>query len=402
MAELYTGRVYTQPRKIYLNQPFEIFLELEVSRGQDIDNIRVQGFPSDPDYITLGTLEQEKVRRTRRRPDGETADILLFKARARCHKPVSRQFQPILICDVVERRSRGFFSYSSSAQKRLQLTPLILNVQELPAQGRPPNFSGAVGRFQLKGALSKSDVRPGDLVTLSLELSGEGWLNNAVAPTPPASELFKSYPPRETARSDSLIKYEQIVIPQSTNAVTIPPAEFSFFNPEAERYESCSSPRFKLNFITAVAVTNTNDLLVIDTGTESEPFGAGSVTISARQVNRAFHTILPVALACLTLLASSFIFLSLRRRNRRAAVIAALLTLAAGGALTFRSAASREQSELALKQAASVYLAPSVKSPVIAKLRADARVIPLESTERWTRIRADESSGWVKNGVLVR
>lgn len=401
-AELFSGRVYTDPRKIYVNQPFDIFLELEVTQGQDIDNIRIQGFPNNPEYITLGTLEQERVRRSRRRQNGNTADILIFKAKARCHKRISQLFKPVLSCDLVERRSRGFFSFSSSNGRRIQLTPFNLTVRDLPSKGRPKSFSGAVGKFKLNGVLSKSDVRPGDIITLKLELTGKGWLNNAPAPAPAKSELFKSYPPKEILRQDNLIKTEQIFIPNSTNALAITPARFTYFNPETERYEVCASPSFRLNYISAETTIQTNEINVISSGSAKASTETGSVSINVREVNNAFHKILPVASACLTLLAASFIFLIVIKINKWAAAATALLTMALGGFLTIKSIRYKPAQEIELKTDTSVYLTPSANSPLIMKLRPSTKVIPLESTERWTRIEAEKQRGWVENRVLVR
>ncbi len=400
-AQLYAGRVYTEPERIYVNQPFEIMMELEVGSGLDIDNIRVQGFPNNPEYIAMGNLQQERVRRTRRRPDGAVSDVLIFKSRARCLKPLSHEFTPVLSCDVVERRSRGFFSTSSSVLKRMQLTPFTLTAKALPAEGKPVDFSGAVGRFTLNGVLSRRDVRPGDLITLALELSGEGWLNNAAPPSPPASPLFKSYPPREILREENRIRTEQIVIPTSTNAVLIAPAAFTYFNPDSGQYETCRSAPFELRFISAEENFTTNQVMVIDAQRERAAPGAGAATISARQVNRALHKIRPVVFACLTLLAACFVFLSLKQVSRATAVILTLLIVASGGFLTSRSAGRKALQELAVTHQSPVHLAPSPRSAVILSLPAGTQVIPLEHTDGWTRIEAEERTGWIKNEALT-
>ena len=398
-ADLFGGRVYTEPRKIYVNQPFNLFLELEVTRGRDIDNIRVQGLPSNAEFITLGQLTQERSRETRRRQNGEVVDVLRFHSEARCHTSVSQQFNPVLSCDVLERRSRGFFSFSSSSTKRIRLSPFTLTVHKLPSQNRPANFSGAVGEFKLNGTLSKSSVRPGDIITLSLELKGSGWLNDAPMPSPEKTDNFKCYPPKEILREKNKIRTEQIFIPNSTNAVAIAPAAFNYFNPKTEKYEICSTPSFKLRFITEAAVAQTNRVNVIASG-ESTHSGNTAVTITAREVNTAFHKILPVAAACLTLIAASFVFLTVIKLNKWIAVAATLFAVSAGGFLSFKAARYEPAREVSLKEVTEVYLAPSRKAPLIMKLQASAKVIPLESTERWTRIDADGRRGWVESSKL--
>ncbi len=398
-ADLFAGRVYTQPDKIYVNQPFDLVLEMEVTRGKDIENIRIQGLPNNSEFITLGQLTQERVRQNRRYEDGRVVDVLRFHADARCHTSVSQQFTPILSCDVLERRSRGFFSYSSSSTKRIRLAPFTLTIHELPKKGRPANFSGAIGEFRLNGTLSKSAVRPGDIITLSLELKGTGWLNNALAPTLDHSADFKSYPPKEILREENRIRTEQIFIPNTTNAVALPPALFNYFNPATERYEICASPPFNLKFITAAAITGTNSVNVI-AADETPLISAATITITAREVNTIFHKILPVAIACLTLLAASFIFLTVVKLNKWMAIVITLLTTLVGGSLSFKASRYEPSREITLKEQTEVYLAPSRSSPMIMKLQNSTKVIPLENTERWTRIEAEEQRGWVVNSAL--
>lgn len=398
-TDLFAGRVYTQPQKIYVNQPFELMIELEVSRGKEVDNIRIGGLPDNPDFITLGQLSQDKARETRRRPNGAAVDVLRFRSNSRCHRSFSRQFKPILTCDVIERRSRGFFSFSSSRTRRVKLSPFTLKIHKLPVASRPPDFSGAIGKFQLNGTLSKSAARPGDIITLSLELRGTGWLNNAPAPTPRKTDKFKRYPPKEILRKENQIISEQIFIPNSTNAIAIPAAEFNYFNPQTEQYEVCATAPFELEFITTAEVAHTNLVNVITTD-QPTPLSTTPITISAREVNTVFHKILPIITACLTLLATFFVFLTLIKLNKWIAIAATLLTAATGTLLSFKAARYEPIKTLTVKGIAEVHLTPSLKSPLIMKLKNQTEVVPLESTERRTRIEAEGHRGWVVNSDL--
>ncbi|MFO7937502.1 MAG: hypothetical protein R6V06_07840 [Kiritimatiellia bacterium] len=398
-AEIYSAEVYTQPDKIYVNQPFKLILEISLSRGQDIDNIRIQDLPNDPDFITLEPLKQERVRKTRRLENGEVADIMRFQADALCHKRVSRNYNPLMRCDIVERKSRGFFSFSSSSRREIRISPFTLSVLELPEHGRPDNFSGAVGQFRLKGNLSKTAVRPGDIITLSLELTGSGFTEDAPAPNPGKADQFKSYPPKEIIREKNLIRTEQIYIPKSTNAVAIPPARFNYFNPKSGQYEVCSTSPFEITFTAVENASRTNRIDVISSAESSTAAPVRAKSIS-KEVNTVFHRILPVVIACLTLLAASFIFLSLVKINKWAAAVSAALTIALGGFLMIKASRYEAAETVLLRTAAQVYLAPSRNAPSIMHLPESAEVIPLESTECWTRIEADRHRGWIENERL--
>ena len=232
-GEIFSGRLYTVPEKLYVNQAFEIHFELEVSFGSEVEDLRISDFPSNPDLITVGRLESTARNRITR--DAQALDVLHFTATARCHKPLEHTFAPAVQCMLVERRSTGFFSHWQSYPKQKQLAPFRLRVLPLPEEGRPADFSGAIGVFRLSGRVSQTAVQPGDIITLSLELAGQGWLGAAALPAPPATPLFKTYPVKELLREPARLKTEQVLIPQSTNAAEIAALRFRYFNPATER-----------------------------------------------------------------------------------------------------------------------------------------------------------------------
>lgn len=399
-GELISGRIYTKPEKIYVNQPFEIFIEVGITPGQEIENIRIQGFPNDPSFITLGQLEQGG-RRSHQTSEGQTADVLSFYATARCHKSLSMHFSPILSCNVVQRRSRSFFSFSSSSSEQLRIAPFKLIIQELPQLGRPADFSGAIGTFKLQGTLSKTQVHPGDIITLKLELSGKGWLNNAPMPAPLLSKEFKPYPAKESLRQDNRITTEQIIIPLTTNALAIGAARFNYFNPQSEQYETSSSPQFNLSFLAIDNSAATNQIKVIST--ERSPVAALTPTaaINIHEVNELFRQILPAIVGCLFILVASFAFLVLIKVHKWLATVVVILILAIGTVAALKAARHEPEVQIELQQTTPVYLAPSIKSPVIMQLRASTKVRTLESTEGWIRIESAGQRGWIERQHLA-
>jgi hypothetical protein len=399
-GELFSGRIYTTPKKIFVNQPFDIFMEVEISSGENIDNIRIQGFPNNPSFITLGQLEQEQSRRNRTTKEGQLVDVLTFKANARCHKSISQKFNPILSCNVVQRRSRSFFSFSSSSPHRVRIAPFNLKIHQLPLTGQPKNFSGAIGQYTLKGNLSKTRVRPGDIITLKLDLIGKGWLNNCAMPAPAIFKEFKSYPTKEILRQSNRITTEQIFIPVSTNATELAAAHFSYFNPKTESYEECSSPRFKLEFLSAENSTHTNQVKIISTDTMQAAMHTPAVSINIREVNAAFHQILPIAIGGIFILTGSFIFIVLLKVNKWVATTSLIITLAAGAFLTFKAVRYEPAAQSKLAQQATVYLAPTSNSPVIMELHASTLVTPLESAGHWVRIESANQRGWIEQNLI--
>ena len=151
----------------------------------------------------------------------------------------------------------SFFSgasfFSRRVEKLLKPDPLTISVRPFPEAGKPKSFSGAVGQFRMSASLEKGEVKQNEPVTLKLILEGEG--NIATLAKPPVPELtgFKIY---EGDSSNELLKqganiggrktFEIIFIPTEAGDLSIPPLEFSFFDPRRQTYQILHSQAFPL------------------------------------------------------------------------------------------------------------------------------------------------------------
>lgn len=396
-ADLLSGRLYTVPEKIYVNQPFEIRFDLEVTAGAEVEDLRISDFPNDPSLLTLGRLETAS--RSAASRDSQTINVLHFIATARGLKPIDQTFNPRLQCSLVQRRSVGFFSQWQSYPRQLQLAPFKLRVLPLPSEGRTENFSGAVGAFRLSGRLSQNIVRPGDIITLTLDLTGRGWLAEAQLPVPPSSPLFKTYPAKERLREPLHLQTEQVFIPQSTNAAEIAATRFCFFNPEKERYEESVAGPFKLTFSDAAAAPKTEDVRVIDT-TRPAPAETLPQTVSLERMHMTLRQALPLLVVSAGAIAAFFVFFLLYGRHTRLAFAcgAALLAAALGAGFAM-SGKTEATTRLTAKQAEALF-APSRTAAWLFSLNPGTAVTPLETAGPWVRIDAGGRRGWIPAETL--
>jgi hypothetical protein len=393
-GEILGGRFYTAPEKVYVNQAFEIHFDLETTFGTEVEDLRISDFPNNPDIITVERLESMKDSRVTR--DNQTITVRHLAAKARAHRPFDRTFSPTLQCMLVERRNAGFFSHWQSFPKQKQLSPFRLNIQPLPEAGRPETFSGAIGIFRLGGRLSQTAVQPGDIVTLALDLNGQGWLgDHAAMPPLPASPLFKTYPPKELLREAAHLKTEQVFIPQNTNATEIAAVRFTFFNPATEKYEESVAGPFRLTFSDAPSVSKPEEVRVIDT---ARPASADlpSKAVILQQMNQTLRHAVPLLAGCAGALAAFFVFFLLVGTRKRLAVIAGALVLAggvgAGYLLNDRTASSARQ----LIHRTDVVFAPSRAAATLFSLNPGTPVVPLENCGAWVRIDASGRRGWIR------
>lgn len=397
-GDVFSGRFYTVPEQPFVNQPFTVHFEVEVTAGGEIDDLRIGNFPNNPDIVSIGQLESKSRNRISR--DGQAADVLHFTAQARGLRPISQTFTPTLQCMFVERRTSGFFSHWQSYPRQKTLAPFTLAVQPLPAAGRPADFSGAVGIFRLTGQLSQTVVRPGDIVTLHLDLSGQGWLGDATLPALPSSAPFKTYPAKETVREPPHLATDQVLIPNGTNAAEIASVRFAYFNPNAARYEETVAGPFRLSF-SREAAPHAETVRVINTAaapTARATVGELAVdpsSVVARQAR-------PLIAACLTGAIGLWILFTLFARHRFLAVLACLAAFALGGVATRAIIGRASSAARTLAEAADVRFAPSASAEKLFSLTAGTAVDPVERAAEWTRIDAQGRRGWILSDKLAR
>jgi len=145
-----------------------------------------------------------------------------------------------------------FFSRPGS-QRTLTTNPIAVEILPLPADGRPPNFGGAVGTYRVRATLDPTAVKALEPSTLTVRISGTGNIRTIPEPAIPDLPEFKIY---ESGTSTSFDKgnwrvggvktYEYVVVPQTSGEKTIPGVVLSFFDPAAGEYATASSPDLTL------------------------------------------------------------------------------------------------------------------------------------------------------------
>ena len=146
-----------------------------------------------------------------------------------------------------------FFGSSMMVDREVRSTPVTIQVRPLPTEGKPADFSGAVGSFRMRAELLTKTPKTNESLTIRLTLEGTGNLKQVTSPTISFPQDFEVYDPKETYEEKisatevygkKVIEY--FAIPRRTGAVTIPSLSFSYFDPHLGRYETLHSPPFSL------------------------------------------------------------------------------------------------------------------------------------------------------------
>ena len=148
-----------------------------------------------------------------------------------------------------------FFNNSiTNVQKELSSQSLSIDVKALPENGKPDSFAGAVGNYKFNSSIDKSELSTNEAVTVTLTVSGTGNIELLQMPEPVFPPDFEVYDPKITTSTDAnsqgmtgTKKAEYLAIPRRAGSFTIPPVEFSFFNPNTESYQILKSESYELS-----------------------------------------------------------------------------------------------------------------------------------------------------------
>ena len=150
-----------------------------------------------------------------------------------------------------------------SNQKRpvaLKSEPLKLTVEALPLEGKPQDFSGAIGKYALQVDAKPTGVKVGEPITLTMRVSGSGNIETIFLPKIHGLNLFKTYDPQ--IKTDEHGKsFEQVLIPEDDSVKAIPEIRFSYFDPEDEQYHTIKKGEIPIH-VTALADEET--LRIVD------------------------------------------------------------------------------------------------------------------------------------------
>jgi hypothetical protein len=164
---------------------------------------------------------------------------------------------PVQITVLIQQRSGqpdsffgDFFASYENVPRMVASKPVRINVKPLPGV-KPEDFSGVVGKLNLKATLNKDSVNVNDAVNFRITISGNGNLKLAGAPVLKLPSDVEVYDPKVTDDIKNTINgtsgqktFEYLLIPRHYGDFTIPSVSYSFFNTSTGKYEKMTSGEF--------------------------------------------------------------------------------------------------------------------------------------------------------------
>jgi tetratricopeptide (TPR) repeat protein len=177
--------------------------------------------------------------------DGTRYTTVRLRTRLTPVRPGPVELRTTMALTVLTAR-RGFDSFfdqilpGEGKQVEVEAAPVQVTVLPLPDEGRPADFTGAVGTYRFDVTAKPTVLQVGDPITLRLEVSGNGNLSTLTPPALPAVPGFRRYDaqPVKGEDGDDRRVFEQVIIPNSVDVHEIPALRFSYFDPDTGAYQT--------------------------------------------------------------------------------------------------------------------------------------------------------------------
>lgn len=143
------------------------------------------------------------------------------------------------------------FGKNVTSTKTSQVIPIL--VKPLPEAGKPAAFSGAVGEYQIKAQIESTSVVAHQPFALRVHVEGRGNAKQFELPNPTLPAGVEIYDIKKDSKffknGMSFKTFEIFLIPRQEGELVIPPITTAVFNPGTQKYETLTTPEFKLNVL---------------------------------------------------------------------------------------------------------------------------------------------------------
>jgi hypothetical protein len=162
-------------------------------------------------------------------------------------------------------RRRDFFGrpLMTNDSKRVATGSKFIQVKPLPENGKPEDFSGAVGSFDFQVTPSRNYLKHGESVELKMTVSGSGNLKLIDLPKPIVPSAFEMYDPVKKEEVNTSLKgmsgkiiSNYTLIPQFKGNFVIKPISFSYFDLKSGSYKTLSSPPIEIEVLDGPSASN--------------------------------------------------------------------------------------------------------------------------------------------------
>jgi hypothetical protein len=203
--------------------------------------------------------------------------------------------------------------YGKAERVRVNGEARTLDVQPLPDEGRPNDFSGAVGEVTISVTVDPLAARVGDAMTVTVRVEGRG--NVKLFPRPVLSVLWGTVVPsveRVVWDSTSPVihgrkEFDWVLTPDRSGSQVLGPVVYSFFDPTRARYDRAKSTVVRIAVAEDTTASRAMPLAPATSNGDSMPDSPVPVVTRIFQKNRATAMAVLVVLVLIVLFAARFL-----------------------------------------------------------------------------------------------
>ena len=265
-------RLSVPKREVYVGESVPVEIEVGMRSGFVAS---INGMPklTDDDF-TLNSLSHQP-ERTEKLINGEPFVLLTWRSTLAVIKPgafalsaevpltVKIRTRPKQQSSLDDRFGDPFWQnlFGATVPKDINVTSPAqeLTVHELPAEGRPVDFHGAIGTFSIASDVSPIKAEVGDPLTVRMRITGSGNFDRVDSSMLDHLDQWKTYPPKSSFNTSDPLSFsgmktfEQPVIASKPGVQELPGLTFSYFDPNTRRYETARSAPLTVSISPALA-----------------------------------------------------------------------------------------------------------------------------------------------------
>jgi len=247
----------------YINEPITVVYKLYFSYNIGISNWRELDKPKYNDFWSQNIDIKQLVAEEGIYNGEKFRYVVLRKTVLYPQKSGNLEIEPLSLDIDVElpTNRRDLFGRPIMARdhKRVSAGSRVINVKPLPENGKPLDFTGAVGKFDFKVEPSRTSLKQGESLDLVVSVSGNGNLKLFNLPKPVVPSALEMYDPVKNEQVNTplsgmngKISDTYTIIPQLKGKYTIRPLSFSYFDLNSNSYKTITSQEIIIDVMEGV------------------------------------------------------------------------------------------------------------------------------------------------------
>ncbi|MGO4817292.1 BatD family protein [Flavobacterium sp. W22_SRS_FP1] len=244
----------------YVNEPITVVYKLYFSFNVGIDNFKELNKPKFNNFWSQNIEIKQLVAEEGMFKGENYRYVVLKKVVLYPQKPGKLDIEPLSMDIDVQLPSnrRDVFGRMVLIEdnKRVSAGAKTITVKALPENGKPEDFSGAVGNFDFKVTPTKTNLKNGESLDLIVSVTGKGNMKLFSLPKPVVPNALEMYDPvhneqvtTSLAGMSGKVSDNYTIVPQYKGNYPVKPMQFSYFDLGSKSYKTITSAEVMINVL---------------------------------------------------------------------------------------------------------------------------------------------------------